>query len=136
MPKAPQFKSVPEFLDNCAHPLKTTLESLRQSVLSASPTQLSEHIKWNAPAYYYNGEMQDFDPKTYKRDIAVFNLAKQDVVLLVFPTGNKIPVGAFQHEENLKDGRKLLRFYSLQEAESQATALKDLIVAWLELVEK
>ncbi len=135
MPKAPQFKSVSEFLENCSHPLKTTLEHLRQTILSTSDA-LSEHIKWNSPAYYFNGDMQDFDPKEYKRDIAVFNLAKQDVVLLVFPTGNKIPVGAFQHEENLKDGRKMLRFYNLAEAELQADALKALIAEWIGMVEK
>lgn len=61
---------------------------LREIILSTD-AEISEQIKWNNPAFYYNGEMKVFNPKEHKRDIVVFNLHKNRI-MLVFPSGAKV----------------------------------------------
>jgi len=68
--------------------IRDTIETLRQIVLSTDK-EISERIKWNNPSFYYSGEMKPFDPKEYKREIIVFNLFKNRI-MLVFPSGAKI----------------------------------------------
>jgi hypothetical protein len=63
---------------------------------------IAEHIKWNSPAFYYSGEMKNFDTKEYKRDILVMNLRK-DKITCVLPTGM-----------NIKQLTKILRPYKRQ----------------------
>jgi len=64
------------------------VEALRQLILSTDP-EIGEEVKWNAPTFFYSGEMRSFDPKEYKRYLIVFNLFKQDCIRLVFPSGCK-----------------------------------------------
>jgi hypothetical protein len=77
------------FMAKLQHPLANVVEALRRIILNSDP-EIGEEIKWNAPAFFYTGEMPAFDAKQYKRHIAVFNLFKKDCVRLVFPTGAKI----------------------------------------------
>lgn len=44
-------------------------------------------MKWNAPAFFYTGEIKPFSPKEYKRHIVVFNVAKNKILRLVFISG-------------------------------------------------
>jgi hypothetical protein len=46
---------------------------LRQIILAAYP-KIGEEVKWNAPAFFYTGEMEPFDPKEFRRYLAVLNL--------------------------------------------------------------
>ncbi|MFD2324778.1 hypothetical protein [Mucilaginibacter galii] len=39
---------------------------------------------------FYQGTMQPFDPKEYKRDMVVMHLHRKAYFLLVFPTGSTI----------------------------------------------
>ncbi|MEO5681599.1 MAG: DUF1801 domain-containing protein [Chitinophagaceae bacterium] len=57
------------------------VQALRQLILSTD-TAIGERIKWNNPSFYYTGEMKPFDPKEYKREIAVFNLFKNRIMLV------------------------------------------------------
>ena len=59
------------------------VQTLRSIILSTDK-EIAERIKWNNPSFYYNGEMKPFDPKKYKREIIVFNLFKNRI-MLVFP---------------------------------------------------
>ncbi len=104
---------------------------LRQAILGTDP-QIGEQIKWNSPAFYYNGEMKPFDPKEYKRDIVVVNLHRGNI-LLVFPTGAKIDDKAFG--KNTPDGRKIVEILSLEDAKAKQQKLQTALKDWIAKVE-
>lgn len=102
---------------------------IRSAILSAGKT-VAERIKWNNPSFYYTGEMKDFDPKEYKRDIAVFNLFKNRM-MLVLPTGAGLKDETGLLEGNYTDGRRLIVFKDLADAKQKEKPLKKLIQQWL-----
>ena len=69
-------------------PVREIVEAIRQIILSTDK-DIGERIKWNNPSFYYTGEMREFDPKEYKRDMIVMNLHKGRI-MLVFPSGAKV----------------------------------------------
>lgn len=73
------------YMNNLKHPLAGVAKALREIILKTDP-EIGEEIKWNAPAFFYTGELPPFNPKDYKRHIVVFNFYKQDCIRLVFPT--------------------------------------------------
>jgi hypothetical protein len=111
------------------------LEALRQVILNTDK-DIAEQIKWNAPSFYYNGEMKAFDAKEYKRDIVVYNLHKKEYVLLVFPTGAKINDSSGLLEGDYKDGRRLAKIFDLKDLKTKEKNLQKVIKVWLSLVEK
>lgn len=110
------------------------VESIRQIILSTD-TEIAERIKWNNPSFYYTGEMKPFDPKEYKREIAVFNLFKGRI-MLVFPSGAKVNDVSGLLEGDYKDGRRLVVFKDMEEVKLKEKALKKIIKDWLKLVDK
>lgn len=64
--KPTQTAKVDAYLEEFKHPLKNILEALREIILGADKT-IGEEIKWNAPTFFYTGEMTPSDPKLYKR---------------------------------------------------------------------
>ena len=128
-------EQVATFYHTNDHPLKDVIASLRKIILGSSH-EIAEQIKWNSPAFYFTGEMREFDPKEYKRDIVVINLHKKDVVLLVFPTGAKVTDTSGLLEGDYPDGRKVAKFTSVSEVQSKEEALKSVLTKWLELVER
>ena len=109
--------------------LSKIAEAVRQIILDCS-SQVDEHIKWNAPAFFYTGEMEIFNPKEYKRDIVVFNVRK-GCVMLVFPTGATIDDHSGLLEGNYKDGRRLAIFNSMAEVKKKRLHLQTAIKNWL-----
>ncbi|MBK8603682.1 MAG: hypothetical protein IPN87_11570 [Saprospiraceae bacterium] len=85
--------SIEAYMSALDHPLKAVVELLRTIILGVDDT-IAEQVKWNSPAFCYTGEMAEFDPKEYKRDIVVLNLHKKDSVLMVFPTGQESMIQA------------------------------------------
>jgi len=128
-------EQVATFYKTNDHPLKDVINSLRKVILDGG-AEIGEQIKWNSPAFYFTGEMRDFDPKEYKRDIVVMNLYKKDSVLLVFPTGARITDDTGLLEGDFPDGRKVAKFTSVSEVQSKEEALKSVLTKWLELVER
>ena len=110
------------------------IETLRQIILSAHP-EISEHIKWNNPSFYYSGEMAPFNPKEYKRDIAVMNLHKNRI-MVVFPSGAKLNDTSGLLTGDYADGRRISVFKDLDDIKSKAETVKSLIKLWVDLVEK
>lgn len=96
--------------------------------------EIREHIKWNSLAFYYSGEMKEFDAKEYKRDLLVVNLHRGKF-LLVFPTGSKIDDSVLKGK-NYPDGRKILTIDSLGDLKKIEPDLKAGIVNWLGQIEK
>ena len=128
-------EQVATFYHTNDHPLKDVILSLRRVILESS-SETAEQIKWNSPAFYFTGEMREFDPKEYKRDIVVINLHKKDVVLLVFPTGAKVTDTSGLLEGDYPDGRKVAKFTSVSEVQLKEESLKSVLIKWLELVER
>jgi hypothetical protein len=110
------------------------IETIRQIILNTNP-EIGERIKWNNPSFYYMGEMNLFDPKEYKREIIVFNLHKNRI-MLVFPSGAKVNDSSGLLEGDYKDGRRLITFKDLEDVKTKQNALQSIIKEWLKLVDK
>jgi hypothetical protein len=126
---------VDTYIKALKHPLKKVVENLRQIILDADPG-VGEEIKWNAPTFFYTGEMRPFNPKEYKRYIIVFNLFRKDCIRLVFPSGAKLNDKSGLLEGEYTDGRRLALFYSLDDVKSREKDLQKLIKTWLKLLDK
>jgi len=111
-----------------------TVEAIRQAILSVD-TEIGEQIKWNSPSFFYTGQMQPFDPKTYQRDIAVLNLHRGRI-LLVFPTGERVKDVSSILEGNYPDGRRVVSIADTTDLEQKKPELKKVVAAWLKTVEK
>ena len=113
--------SEPDKVDACInrlkHPLKDVVVSLRKIILEADPA-IGEEIKWNAPTYFYTGEMEQSDPKLYKRYLIVFNLFKKDCIRLVFWGGGKVNDKSGFLQGDYADGRRLALFHSLDDVKA------------------
>ncbi len=110
------------------------IETLRQIILSTDK-EISEHIKWNNPSFYYSGEMAEFDPKEYKRDLIVMNLHKGRI-MLVFPSGAKVKNPLSILEGDFKDTRKIAVFKDLADVKAREDDLRKVIREWLKLIDK
>ncbi len=110
------------------------VETLRDIILSTDP-DISEEIKWNAPTFFYAGELLPSDPKEYKKYIIVTNFLKGRI-LLVFPSGAKINDTTGFLEGDYKDGRRLHYFKDMEDVLAHKNALQNVIKEWLKLVEK
>ena len=110
------------------------IELLRQIILSTDK-EIGERIKWNNPSFYYTGDMKPFDPKEYKRDMIVFNLFKNRI-MLVFPSGVKISDQTGLLEGDYKDGRRLIVFKDMEDVVMKKKTLQHFIKIWLSLIDK
>jgi hypothetical protein len=122
------------FIDKLPAQQQELVRLLREIILAADPA-VSGHIKWNAPAFYYNGPMAAFDAKTYKRDILVMNLRQKDQLLLIFPTGNTIADSSGLLEGDYTDGRRMMRIKDPADAAAKKAGLQAVIRTWLAQVE-
>lgn len=117
-------------LDETVGPI---VEKLRQIILNTDP-DISEEIKWNAPSFYYTGDMKPFDPKEYKRHIIVMNLHKR--IMMVFPSGARIANDNNLLTGDYTDGRRLLYVSGMDDVLRKEEALRDAIKDWISKVEK
>lgn len=134
MAKQTDQEQVNEHIAKLESPTKEIVSHLRQFILSIDPT-IGEYIKWNNPSFYYNGEMRAFDPKEYKRDIAVFNLHKGRI-MLVFPSGSKVNDTSGLLGGKFSDDRKTAIFTDLADVKAKEKNLQNVIKTWLSLIEK
>lgn len=105
---------------------------IRKTFLACDPS-IGERIKWNNPSFFYTGSMKPFDPKEYKREIAVFNLFKGRI-MLVFPTGAKVKDSSGILEGAFKDGRRVVVFKNMADVKAKEEDLRQIIKKWLKLV--
>ena len=110
------------------------VESIRQIILSTDQ-EFGEPIKWNNPGFYYTGKMKPFDPKEYKREIAVLNLYK-GWIMIVFSGGAKAKYTSELLEGDYKDGRSIAVFKDLKDLMEKETVLKQVVKKWLKLVDE
>jgi len=133
--KLSDTEQVTHYISTSTHPLADVMQALRDVILATDPT-IAEQVKWNAPAFYYSGAMAAFDAKEYKRDIVVFNLRKDDHILLVFPTGATINDATGLLEGSYTDGRRLVTITGMEDLEAKRQNLQAVIKQWLALVKK
>ncbi|MEO7801793.1 MAG: DUF1801 domain-containing protein [Ginsengibacter sp.] len=114
--------------------LRKIIEMLRQIILSTD-NRIGERIKWNNPSFYYTGELAEFDPKEFKRELIVFNLFKSRI-MLVFPGGAKIDGKSALLEGNYEDGRRTVVFKDMADVMAKEKSLKKIIKEWLKLVDQ
>jgi hypothetical protein len=113
--------------------LQEVVEYIRELIVGISPL-IGEQIKWNNPCFYYTGEMKPFNPKEYKKEIAVFNLFKGRI-MLVFPSGAKVNDTTGLLQGDFKDGRRTVVFEDLNDVKTKQENLKAVIHTWLQLVD-
>jgi hypothetical protein len=133
--KKTEQETVSDYFDNLKHPMFDVVQAIRK-VIVGTDKEIGEQIKWNSLCLYYTGDMKPFNPKEYKRDIVVFNLMKQESVLLVFPTGAVISDKSGLLEGKFTDGRKVIKFSSVEQVKERQKDLKNCINDWLSKVEK
>ena len=104
--KLSEPEKVDAYIDKLKHPLVPVVKALRKSILSTDK-EIGEEIKWNAPTFFFAGEMKPSHPKEYKRYIVVFNLYKKNCIRLVFPSGAKVKDTSGLLEGDYEDGRRL-----------------------------
>jgi len=126
---------VDAYMQTLKHPLAEVVAALRRIILGTD-SEIGEEIKWNAPTFFYAGEMAPSDPKKYKRYIIVFNLYQKDCIRLVFPSGAKIQDSSGFLQGDYADGRRLAFFRNLEEVKSQTKPLQQAIKKWLTLLDK
>ena len=127
-------EQVTEHIKKLDPSIRKTIEALRAIILDTDK-EIGERIKWNNPSFYYTGEMKPFDPKEYKREMIVFNLFKNRI-MLVFPSGAKINDKTGFLQGDYKDGRRIVIFKDLAEVKAKEKILKTVIKEWLKLVDK
>lgn len=125
--KLTQADQVNELVEKLAPTDKAFVEYLVPFVLGIN-SQISEQVKWNSVSFYYNGKMEAFDPKEYKRDILVCNIHRGKF-LLIFPTGSKLKTGL--KTKDYPDGRKIVTLESLEDLQQKTAELSMLIRDWL-----
>ena len=128
-------ESITAYIQKLDEPLAGLIEAIRQVILQTNPL-IGEQIKWNSPSFFYLGAMAPFDPKEYKRDIAVLNLYKKDHALLVFPTGARVVDTSGIFEGNYTDGRRMVKIHDMEDLNAKAPALQTVIKDWLKGVDE
>jgi hypothetical protein len=133
--KPSEPEKVDGYLRGLTHPLAKVVEALRKIILSTD-REIGEEIKWNAPTFFYAGEMKPFNPKEYKRYIVVFNLYRKDCIRLVFPSGARVSDESGFLEGDYADGRRLALFFNMGDVKSKQASLQGVIRRWLETLDK
>ena len=133
--KPSEREKVDAYLQALVHPLGDVAAALRKIILSTDP-EIGEEIKWNAPAFFYSGEMGPQDPKKYNRYLAVFNLHQKDCVRLVFPSGARAGDGSGLLEGDYQDGRRLALFHNMQEVKTKKATLQSVVREWLRTLDR
>ena len=126
---------VDAYMKSLNHPLSDVVEALRQIILKTD-LEIGEEIKWNAPTFFYTGEMKPFNPKEYKRYLVVFNLFKKDCIRLVFWGGAKANDTSGFLEGNYADVRRLAISYTMHDVKSKKKSLQNVVRLQLKYLDK
>ena len=109
-------EDVAEWFDTTSHPLVDVIRAVR-SVIVEDP-DVSETVKYRAPAFEYDGIMCYFNWSTKKR------------VSLIFPSGRSIP-GSHPQLEDGSNLQRMMYFEDLGDVEMKADDLRNVIAAYI-----
>jgi hypothetical protein len=110
------------YMERLEHPFKAEVEAVRRIILGVDD-RITEGVKWNAPCFYYKG------------DITVFNLHTREHIHLVFPSGEKIPDTTGLLEGDYPDGRRMAYFKDMDDVNAKKAALETVVRAWITLMD-
>lgn len=125
-----ESEMVDSYMHSLKYPLKDVAIYLRDFILKCDK-KIGEGIYWNAPAFFYTGKMEPFNPKEYKRYIVGFNLFQKDCLRLIFLFGANADDPAGILEGDFKDARKLVQFRNIDDVKKNEKALKAVIKSLL-----
>ncbi len=121
-------EQVDRFLNGLDHPLKEAVQEVRRIILRAEP-QLTEHIKWNAPSFCWNGQ-----------DRVTFNLHGETYFRLVFHCGARVKevktngmlfddsTGLLEWAAN---DRATAKFTDLRDVREKEASLREVVSQWI-----
>ncbi|KON88292.1 hypothetical protein AF332_16780 [Sporosarcina globispora] len=124
-------EQVAEFMNNLKHPHKEEIEEVRNIILSTND-KITEHIKWNAPSFCYEGE-----------DRITFNLHGKGFIRLVFHCGTKVkdrntneplvvdPSGILEWKAA---DRAIMKFTDQNDVKAKEEKLREVITKWLKVI--
>lgn len=135
MIKPSEPDKVTAYIQSCEHPQKDVLIALREVILAADP-EVGEEVKWNAPAFFFTGEMPPFDPKEYRRHLVVSNLHPKDCIRLVLMGAGKVDDPSGLLTGDYKDGRRLAAFRSVEDVAEKRDALQHIVREQIRLIER
>ncbi|MCA0454286.1 MAG: DUF1801 domain-containing protein [Chloroflexi bacterium] len=113
--------AVDDYLAKSDHPFKAEMAAIRQIIMAAHPG-ITEGIKWNAPSFYYKGDMVVFTPHV------------RDHILMVFPNGIVIPDMAGLLEGDYKD-RRMAHFNDMSDVQDKKAALEAAVRGWIQVMD-
>ncbi|KOP82730.1 DUF1801 domain-containing protein [Cytobacillus solani] len=124
-------EQVAEFMNNLEHPLKEEIEEVRHIILSTDD-KITEHIKWNAPSFCFEGE-----------DRITFNLHGKGYIRLVFHCGAKVK-DRMNNEPLIVDhssilewkaaDRAIMKFTDKNDVKAKEEKLREVITMWLKVI--
>lgn len=112
---------VNEFMSLFEHPFKAEIQAIREIILKAD-SRITEGIKWNAPNFYYKGDMAVFTPHV------------KDHVLMVFPNGILIADDSGLLEGDYPD-RRMAHFYSMDDIQKKKASFEKIVRRWIEVMD-
>lgn len=130
-----EYSSVDQYLDKLQHPLHSTIQLIRTYILEAHPL-IKEHIKWNVPAYYYEGKILGANPKDYLNDVVVFHLRRPTEILLIFPNGAFISNTYGLLGGNFKDQRRSMTFLDERSVIEAKEGIQRCVAAYIQFIQQ
>ncbi|OYU33011.1 MAG: hypothetical protein CFE39_00780 [Comamonadaceae bacterium PBBC2] len=122
--------AVDAYMQTLKHPLADLAALLRKTILAADKS-IGEEIKWNAPAFFFTGPMEPFNPKEYRRHLVVFNFYRKDCIRLVFWHGDRANDQTGFLEGAYSDGRRLAVLAGADELKDRKKAMLSALKAQL-----
>jgi hypothetical protein len=124
--KPSEPEKVDAWIKAMKHPLSAVVVALRRAILEADPS-VGEEIKWNAPTFFFTGELGEYDPREYTRVLVVFNLYRKDCIRLVFWRAAAVKAPGGFLEGDYEDGRRLASFSSLRDVTTRKATLQKVL---------
>lgn len=125
-PKSKQIENADALLSQLKHEMLEEIHALRKIILDADPN-IEEQVKWNSPAYFFTGNMENYDPKSYLKDLLVLHLRKPNQILMVFPNGALITPPLDVLEGDYEDGRRMISIEKGEDLNEKSQAIQQCI---------
>lgn len=106
--------TVDEWFESTNNPMSEVMQAVRAVILE--DPDVTETVKYRAPAFEYDGLM------------CYFNWSAKKRASLIFPAGRSIP-GDHEHLEDGSNLQRMMYFDDLDDVAAKADALKDVIAA-------
>lgn len=76
--KSSEPDKVDAYMAKLDYPLKNVVQAVRELILSTD-REIGEEVKWNAPTFFYTGEMWPFGPKSINVTLLFLTCIKKTV---------------------------------------------------------